>query len=749
MKYVESSSGSSHSVQYGYDDINNLTSLVETINGTAHTTSYAYDDDNRLTTVTNGSVSKTYGYDAYSRVSGRTTKYGTSTILTDTLTYMIPMSNQGTTGQVGSLRSQAAGYDVTYTYNYDGNGNILYISDGTNTTLYAYDSANQLIRENNQAANKTWVWTYDDGGNITSRTEYPYSTGGLGTATSTVNYTYDTSWGDLLTGYNGQTISSDTIGNMLSDGTWTYTWEHGRELATMSNGTTTWTYTYNADGMRTSRSNGTTAYNYVYNGSSLSQMTVGSDTLYFAYDASTPMSVTYNGSTYYYVTNLQGDVTAILNTAGAPVVTYTYDAWGNILSANGTMADSLGTLNPLRYRSYVYDIETGLYYLQSRYYDPELGRFINADIYAATGQGLLGNNMFAYCGNNPANRSDLSGEAWWHWAAAAAVVAVAAVAVVATAGGAAGAIVAITAVANGVAVSSTATTVAAGVFIGSSTALAISAYGAYVEADSADEFADYGASALVSTVVGGGIGGVAAYNLPGHNCFIAGTLVQTDDGTIPIEDLRPGDYVLAWDEETETVGPKPVVETYVNETNELIHVYVNGEEIITTPTHPFYSPVKGWTDAVRLRAGDILVLVNGEYVVVEKIQHEILERPITVYNFQVEDYHTYFITEIGILVHNRCTNPNGKKGGPAHQEKIHEIGTDLEDRGYSVTYEARINTAGGNKDTRYADIYATNGSDAFAVQVGRMTRGGIPVIRERRALSDIISAGFNAIFLPY
>ena len=306
----------------------------------------------------------------------------------------------------------------TANYTYDDNGNILYISDGTNTTLYAYDSANQLIRENNQAANKTWVWTYDDGGNITSRTEYPYSTGGLGTATATVNYTYDTSWGDLLTGYNGQTISSDTIGNMLSDGTWTYTWEHGRELATMSNGTTTWTYTYNADGMRTSRSNGTTAYSYVYNGSSLSQMTVGSDTLYFAYDASTPMSVTYNGSTYYYVTNLQGDVTAILNTAGAPVVTYTYDAWGNILSANGTMADSLGTLNPLRYRSYVYDIETGLYYLQSRYYDPELGRFINTDAYTATGQGLLGNNMFAYCLNNPVNFVDSEGTTaealgWW------------------------------------------------------------------------------------------------------------------------------------------------------------------------------------------------------------------------------------------------------------------------------------------------------------------------------------------------
>ena len=96
------------------------------------------------------------------------------------------------------------------------------------------------------------------------------------------------------------------------------------------------------------------------------------------------------------------------------------------------------------------------------------------------------------------------------------------------------------------------------------------------------------------------------------------------------------------------------METYVNETDELTHVWVNGEEITTTPGHPFYSPVKGWTDAANLRAGDILVLVNGEYVVVEKIQHELLESPVKVYNFQVEDYHTYYVSDNGVLVHNTC-----------------------------------------------------------------------------------------------
>ena len=140
----------------------------------------------------------------------------------------------------------------------------------------------------------------------------------------------------------------------------------------------------------------------------------------------------------------------------------------------------------------------------------------------------------------------------------------------------------------------------------------------------------------------------------GNVCFVAGTLVKGEEGNIPIEEVKAGDMVWAWDEETGDVALKEVVETYINETDELIHVHVNGEEIITTPSHPFYSPVKGWTSAVHLRAGDILVLVNGEYVVVEKVQHEILEAPIAVYNFQVEDYHTYYVTDIGVLVHNMC-----------------------------------------------------------------------------------------------
>ena len=184
----------------------------------------------------------------------------------------------------------------------------------------------------------------------------------------------------------------------------------------------TWNFTYDANGMRTSRTDGTTTYNYVYNGGLLSKMTVGDNVLVFAYDASgAPMTVTYNGTIYYYLTNIQGDVVSIVDADGVLLVHYVYDAWGNLHATEGTMDDTLGVINPLRYRGYVYDQETELYYLQSRYYNPEIGRFLNADAYTSTGQGFVGNNMFAYCLNNPSNYLDIHGssaaEAAEYWTA--------------------------------------------------------------------------------------------------------------------------------------------------------------------------------------------------------------------------------------------------------------------------------------------------------------------------------------------
>ena len=141
-------------------------------------------------------------------------------------------------------------------------------------------------------------------------------------------------------------------------------------------------------------------------------MAWGANRMHFTYDAVGPLSVNFNGTEYFYLKNAQGDVTGLVDSTGAKVVAYTYGPWGESWGVSGTLASTLGAMNPLRYRGYVYDTETGLYYLNSRYYNPVWGRFINADGFVSTGQGVSGNNMFAYCGNNPVNHSDSSGMFW-------------------------------------------------------------------------------------------------------------------------------------------------------------------------------------------------------------------------------------------------------------------------------------------------------------------------------------------------
>ena len=151
--------------------------------------------------------------------------------------------------------------------------------------------------------------------------------------------------------------------------------------------------------------------------------TVSTQILDFTYDATgSPYSLTYTSGTsttgFYYITNLQGGVVSLLNASGDEVATYTYDPYGRPVTIKGRVGTTLQTMtdpnhianrNPLRYRGYYYDNETGFYYLQSRYYDPAICRFINADGYASTGQGFTGYNMFAYCNNSPASSTDPTG----------------------------------------------------------------------------------------------------------------------------------------------------------------------------------------------------------------------------------------------------------------------------------------------------------------------------------------------------
>ena len=251
---------------------------------------------------------------------------------------------------------------------------------------------------------QTYTYTYDGFGNILTANghTYTYSTG---------------DWKDLLLRFDGELISCDGMGSPTSsyNGTrYTFTWENGRSLATATDGTTNISYAYDADGLRTSKTvNSTTTYFFYAGGQLLRQAKSGNPTDFF-YDANGyPYAMKRNGVTYYYITNLQGDVMKMVDAEGNVVASYEYDPYGKVISASGTMAHA----NPLRYRGYYYDDELGMYYLQSRYYDPNTGRFINADDASMLGTSgtVLGYNLFSYCENNPVNILDESGYVGVPW----------------------------------------------------------------------------------------------------------------------------------------------------------------------------------------------------------------------------------------------------------------------------------------------------------------------------------------------
>ena len=152
--------------------------------------------------------------------------------------------------------------------------------------------------------------------------------------------------------------------------------------------------------------------------------------------------------------------------------------------------------------------------------------------------------------------------------------------------------------------------------------------------------------------------GAASQNMA---CFVAGTLVLTTAGLLAIEKLKAGDKVLAADPESFEVGEKTILEAFERKVDKLVHLTINGEEVVTTDNHPFYVQGRGFIEAGRLLVGDKLVSVNGEDLFVEEHNIELTEEPVEVYNFNVDDAHTYFVGECKVWVHNADCNPAGSK----------------------------------------------------------------------------------------
>lgn len=246
-------------------------------------------------------------------------------------------------------------------------------------------------------------------------------------AARTIQYGYaQTGWKDLMTSYNGQSITYDEIGNPLTyrDGM-TMTWT-GRQLTTLTQNGKQNTYKYDVDGLRLEKTAGgvTTQYQYV-NGQLLGEKRSDGVILRYTYDALGVLSgIQYKnaaGVTTNYIVRctLSGDVDQIYDTKGNLLARYIYDTWGDTLSVTDASGKAItdplhiANINPIRYRGYYYDAETGLYYLQSRYYDTTTRRFLNADEILGANSDINALNLYAYCGNNPVVREDDKGNAWF------------------------------------------------------------------------------------------------------------------------------------------------------------------------------------------------------------------------------------------------------------------------------------------------------------------------------------------------
>ena len=413
VKSIDVNSGYVEEYEYGSD--NEMVSKVITVGQAQYNFEYTYDKGDALNGMRKQSMSfdcgashqmeQEYFYDALGRLI-RVSMEGSYESVGDSYhsrEYTYATNEGNTTSQIATLRS-VFGYDTTrgvgeetFTDNitYDANGNITEIAESglTNHYPYYYDSLNRLIREDNPAFDKTFRYEYDDYGNIVKKTECNYNqTTGTEKA---YNYAQD-SWRDRLTSFNGQTITYDAAGNPETYMGRTMEWDRGRQMMRCETDDTHYSeYDYDMQGVRLKKHvvNGnliTTSKYYYDNNKLLREKRTGFNALdiTFIYDGDEIIGFSLGmDDMHYYRKNIFGDIVGIYAASGEREAEYAYDAYGNCIVYDENRIQitpasapfNIGIINPIRYRGYYYDNETSLYYITSRYYDPEIGRFISPD----------------------------------------------------------------------------------------------------------------------------------------------------------------------------------------------------------------------------------------------------------------------------------------------------------------------------------------------------------------------------------
>ena len=403
---------------------------TDAVNADARIKEYEYNYNNIDT------VSSKRKYDTFKRISEDTLTVGNNKVIKNYSYYNSMPSVVKHTKNNSQINN--------YNFEYD---NVMRISRETDSSAgysnsYVYDDYGQLERENNGHYGKTILYTYDENGNITKAQKYNYTTGDISGTPVEDMFSYSTTYPDRLISFNNKSITYNDNGCIKTYDGWTYTWNKGKlsciEKNTSSSLNNTrafisgtirkYQYSYNAQGQRIKKEytyfpgsiqqidymqKCTTTYEYDFKGRLLIDKRVSeyndgatiTRKFEFLYEGSDIVGVIYTNddgaATYYYDKNPRGDVIAILDNSGNTVVKYTYDAYGNCncyYSANNDLANS----NPIRYRSYYYDEDTGLYYLNAIYYNPQWRRFIQpTNVSTLNPFGMNGLNQYTYANNNP------------------------------------------------------------------------------------------------------------------------------------------------------------------------------------------------------------------------------------------------------------------------------------------------------------------------------------------------------------
>jgi len=658
--------GASSVVSYEYDEAGNLKKLTDR---RGKVTTCTYDNLNRLKfvgfgTVVSGGVTSyessiSYTPDAYGRVTQAVDSLsGTITRSYDDLARTWSETTpQGTVGYSYDAAGRLTGKTVTgqaaISYAYDNADRLTGITQGASAVGFGYDDAgrrtsltlpNGVVTEYGyDAASQPTSLTYRFGGITLGDLTYGYDASGRRTKVggsfartllpqALASAAYDDA--NRLVQRGAAALTYDAAGNLTSDGVNTYTWDARGQLASISGGVAA-SFQYDAFGRRVAKTVGGQSTSYLYDGANVVQEQAGGvasanllnggiDEVFTRTDSLGSGGLLRGGA---------GSTLALTDGAGAVQTEYSYDPFGATTTsgaASGHSGQYTGREND----------GTGLYYYRARYYSPALQRFISEDPIGLAG----GINLYAYVGNDPVNRTDPSGLYW------------------------------LEDVSN----------FSAG--FGDTISLGGTAYirgftpgRKVVDPDSlaylGGEVAGTALEMAMAAASGGataGAKGAAKAGLkakpprarlkakPAHGeCFVAGTKVQTAGGEKRIEEVRAGDVVLSLNPEqggAASLQRQEVTATFTRTVPVVLDVRVGGETITATPEHPFWVVGRGWTPAGALLPGFELLTKGGRTARVESVVRR--EGRFKVYNFEVAGTHTYFVSPLGVLVHNQCHTPD-------------------------------------------------------------------------------------------